>query len=234
MSDIVGATNGATALQARGNFQICGISLRLAWLYAIGHSLALCLVTAAAANFAARIPAWLEPLIERTVGATLLVFGLWVMVQCSAALSARSQYRFQSRFMMLAQFVARLASLAKLQQPLSKPSPDFMSARTAHKTAFGIGVIHGFGAETGTQILIITMINGALNHALAIALLGTFLLGFALSNTSIALLLSLGYLSSSRIAPINTALGILSGLFSLCVGIQFLAGKANNLPAAPW
>lgn len=91
-------------------------------------------------------------------------------------------------------------------------------------------MIHGIGAETGSQVLIIAAVGGAAAQGYGAAMMFAFIVGLLLSNTAIAFLSATGFISSSRAKAIYVTIGLLAGCFSLFVGIYFLAGKSDVLP----
>ena len=64
------------------------------------------------------------------------------------------------------------------------------------KTAFGVGMIHGIGAETGTQVLLIAAVGGAASAGLGIPMLFAFVVGLLISNFAIVVLTSVGFVAS--------------------------------------
>ena len=64
------------------------------------------------------------------------------------------------------------------------------------RTSFGVGMIHGIGAETGTQVLLIAAVGGASSAGLGVPMLFAFVIGLLLSNFAIVLLSSAGFVSS--------------------------------------
>ncbi len=63
-------------------------------------------------------------------------------------------------------------------------------------TSFGVGMIHGIGAETGTQVLLIAAVGGASSAGLGVPMLFAFVVGLLLSNFAIVLISSVGFVSS--------------------------------------
>lgn len=78
-----------------------------------------------------------------------------------------------------------------------EPSDDaFMNY--GRRTAFVVGVIHGVGAETPTQLVIFLTVAGAGGPVLGELLLGIFLLGLLTSNSLIAVGSAFGYATCER------------------------------------
>ena len=91
-------------------------------------------------------------------------------------------------------------------------------------------MIHGVGAETGTQVLLIAAVGGAASAGLGVPMLFAFVLGLLISNFAIVLLSSVGFVSSQARERVYVAIGAVAGLFSLFVGTIFLFGLDGVLP----
>ena len=90
------------------------------------------------------------------------------------------------------------------------------------KTSFGVGMIHGIGAETGTQVLLIAAVGGAASAGLGIPMLFAFVIGLLMSNFAIVVLTSVGFVASQTRERIYVAVGLVAGLFSLVLGMIFV------------
>jgi high-affinity nickel-transport protein len=99
------------------------------------------------------------------------------------------------------------------------------------RTAFGVGMIHGVGAETGTQVLIIAAIGSASAADLGIPMLLAFVAGLLISNSAIVVLSATGFVASQARTRIYLIVGAVAGVFSLVVGALFLFQAEASLPA---
>jgi hypothetical protein len=108
------------------------------------------------------------------------------------------------------------------------PSDPFTGYGPA--TAFGIGMVHGVGAETPTQVLLFLTAAGIGGNAGGVVLLVTFLAGLFASNTLVALGSALGFLGSQRRSWLFVILASVTGAFSLWVGVSYLLGGPPALP----
>jgi high-affinity nickel-transport protein len=99
------------------------------------------------------------------------------------------------------------------------------------KTAFVVGMVHGVGAETPTQVLIFLTAVTAGGKLVGEVVLGAFLLGLLSSNSLITLGSSLGFLRASRNWLLYVTIAVLTGVFSLVIGTLFLVGEGKLLPA---
>ena len=98
------------------------------------------------------------------------------------------------------------------------------------RTAFGVGMIHGVGAETGTQVLLIAAVGGAASAGLGIPMLLAFVLGLLISNLAIVVVTSVGFVASQTRERIYVVVGFVAGLFSLILGSIFLLSLDTIVP----
>jgi high-affinity nickel-transport protein len=109
------------------------------------------------------------------------------------------------------------------------PNDPFMPY--AGVTAFGVGMLHGVGAETPTQVLVFLAAAGAGGVGPGVVLLGCFIIGLLSSNSLIALLAAFGQVRPERHFKVYVGLSIVTAGFSLVIGLLFLFGHASYLPA---
>jgi cytochrome c biogenesis protein CcdA len=111
--------------------------------------------------------------------------------------------------------------------------PEFEDAFVNYQrgTSFLVGMLHGIGAETPTQILIFTAAAGAGGKAAGIAVLVAFLVGLITSNSLITVGSTFGFLRASKNFAIYAAVAVITGVFSLVIGVLFVLGKDTLLPA---
>jgi hypothetical protein len=202
----------------------------LGTLYALGHALVVAVLGGAALLIGTRLPEWVDPLMGRVVGITLLLLGVWVFVSLYHYARHGTEFRLRSRWMLL--FDGVRYGWRRLQARLHGHEhfePLEMSSY-GPRTAFGVGMIHGIGAETGTQVLIIAAIGGASGAGLGIPMMLAFIGGLLITNTAIVVLSASGFVASQTRRQIYLAVGLLAGLFSLVVGAAFLLGVESLLP----
>jgi high-affinity nickel-transport protein len=98
------------------------------------------------------------------------------------------------------------------------------------RTAFGVGMIHGVGAETGSQVLIIAAVGGAAGQGLGVPMLFAFVIGLVIANTLIVVATATGFVASQLRQPLYVAIGVIAGTFSVAVGLLFLFGAEGAMP----
>lgn len=109
------------------------------------------------------------------------------------------------------------------------PDDPFMDY--GRPAAFLIGMLHGVGAESPTQVLIFLTAAGVGGRGAGVALLVAFLVGLLSSNTAVALAATFGLVGSTRSWPLYVTVSIVTALASLVIGALFLFGDGSALPA---
>jgi high-affinity nickel-transport protein len=203
----------------------------LGTLYALGHALVVGLLGLAAILFGAILPDWVDPIMGRIVGLTLLILGVWVLYSLVQYARNGTEFRLQSRWMLV--FRSARYGWRWFQAKIhghSHVEPVEMSSY-GRRTAFGVGMIHGIGAETGTQVLIIAALGSASSAGLGVPMMIAFIAGLLLSNTAIVVLSATGFVASQARTRIYLVVGAFAGVFSLVVGALFLFQAEGSLPA---
>ena len=202
----------------------------LASLYALGHASVVVVLGIAALMVGALLPEWVDPILERVVGFTLVLLGLWVIGSVIQYARGRGEFRMRSRWMVVFDGVRYLwgALQARIHGHVHEPSAH--ATQYGPKTAFGVGMVHGVGAETGSQALLIAGVAGATSGTLGIVILLAFVVGLLASNTLVAVVSASGFLGAQRLRQLYVGVGALAGVASLVVGIFFIAGSGADLP----
>ena len=246
-------------------------SMVLATMYAAGHALVVFALGVAAIVAAERLPSSVDGVMQRVVGATLLMLGVYVIV---SLIRHGRDFRMRSRWMLVFSGVRRgfrwirsrrsrpvvVITHDHAHDPAEPhPEPHRVEAyaggrgslpaehRHGHRhiatlpddpfmnygkpTAFGVGMIHGVGAETPTQVLLFVAAAGAGGAVGGLVLLCCFIVGLLTSNSLIAAAGTFGFLGASRNWPLYLAVSLVTAAFSLVIGFLFLTGHATVLPA---
>jgi cytochrome c biogenesis protein CcdA len=245
-------------------------------LYALGHALVVFLIGTAAILLGERLPASVDDVMERIVGVTLIVLGVFVFV--SLARHGR-EFRLRSRWMLIFSGVrtmvrrvsgsredahdrepvhvhaeqgagdgsTAISVVVSEDIPVSEwhhghhgrpghhhhkhPEPDDAFMNYGRGTAFVVGMIHGIGAETPTQIVIFLAAAGAGGKAVGEAVLAAFIVGLLTSNSLITFGSAVGFLKASENWRIYVSIAVITAVFSLVIGTLFVVGKGSLLPA---
>lgn len=235
-------------------------------LYALGHALVVFVLGTLAIIIGERLPAGVDKVMTRIVGATLLILGIYVF---ASLIKHGRNFRMRSRWMLIFQSVRNgtrwlkrrvsvgASSTDEQEEPFIEPAagptadmwhhghhgrpghhhhqrraaPDESFMDYGRATAFFVGMIHGVGAETPTQVLIFLTAAGAGGRLVGVAVLLAFIVGLLASNTLITIGSAVGFLRASSNFKIYVTVAVLTGVFSLVIGTIFLIGKTTILPA---
>jgi high-affinity nickel-transport protein len=145
-------------------------------------------------------------------------------------LRGKDDFRLRSRWMLV--FDLARTGWAALQARIHGHEHREVAHATQYgpRTAYAVGVIHGLGAETGSQALLLAGVAGAAGTGAGIVILLAFTLGLLLSNTLIAFVTATGFIGAQRMRQIYVVLGAIVGVASLYIGLLFIAGLGNALP----
>ena len=206
-------------------------ALLLGSLYALGHASVVAVLGTLALLFGAVLPDWVDDVMGPIVGATLLFLGIWVFVSLYQYARHGREFRLRSRWMLV--FDAARHAWRRFQARLhghEHVDPMEMSSYGV-RTAFGVGVIHGIGAETGTQVLLIAAIGGASSQGLGFPMMIAFIVGLLISNSIVVLITATGFIASRVRERLYVVIGVVAGAFSLVIGAIFLFGLESSLPS---
>ena len=206
-------------------------ALALGTLYAVGHALVVAVLGVLALVFGAVLPSWVDPIMGRVVGFTLIVLGAWVFISLYQYARHGHAFRLRSRWMLV--FDSVRFAWRRFQARLHGHEHADPIEMTAYgpKTALAVGMIHGIGAETGTQVLLIAAIGGASSQGLGLPMLGAFIVGLLVSNSIVVFITATGFIASRARERLYIAVGVVAGAFSLVIGALFLFRLEGALPA---
>ena len=94
-------------------------------------------------------------------------------------------------------------------------------------------MIHGIGAETPSQMMLfaMTLTAGVTNRTeLGTIIIMLFSTGLVITNTIMGVLGAYGYIKSSERNRLYRSTALITGSFSIIIGILFLIGGISNLP----
>jgi hypothetical protein len=198
-------------------------SFGLALWYCLGHGSVIVLLGSLVGLLGVRLPHGLDRAFEVVVGFTLVGLGGLVLVQIARQ---GGGYRFTSRWRLLLDLLRRAWLRRRGEVDWDRPR-DVLSKRFA----FGIGVLHGTGAETPTQVVLFASAAAAGSAAGAGAVLVAFVAGLVASDLAVALAWLTGQARSRHLPHGQLALGVATGIASLGVGTAFILEKSAALPS---
>ena len=90
------------------------------------------------------------------------------------------------------------------------------------RSSFAVGMLHGIGAETPTQIVLFATAANSTTRFSSIGLLFSFVAGLLLANSVVTGVSTLGFQRMLRFRAVNVGLAVLTASFSAVVGMRLL------------
>lgn len=200
-------------------------AMQLGLLYAVGHAATVAALGSAVIFFQLSLPHGIDRVAERLVGLTLVLLGIYVLGSMF-----RGNHVPRSRFVLL------VNGLRWLHWKLRSLWHDHEQTRPASfgydgRSVFTIGIIHGLGAETPSQLMIFLLAANLGGLSKGFMGLGIFLAGLLAMNTLMTAMAAGLFGISSRMPRFQYAITAATAVYSLVVGTIFLLGSAASLPA---
>jgi high-affinity nickel-transport protein len=192
-------------------------------MYALGHSVIIFAFGLVAIVLGLSLPPWVDAIMEHVVGFTLLLLGIWVL---GTVMREGKTFRLRSRWMLFIETLKH--GLAWFHR-----TEYHHHEHTSYggRSCFVLGLLHGAGAETPTQVILFATAAGVGGAGTGALVLLLFVLGLLICNSLMSLLASLGFRSARHHAIFSISLGVVTGVFSSIVGVLFLLGQSALLPA---
>ena len=249
--DHIAAITDISSVQARARD-----AMRYGLMYVSGHATTVALLGAAAIGFRLSLPAASDRWAERLVGITLLTLGIYVLgtfLRPSSHHHARPRTRIT---LIINGMLWVYWRLSRIFGGTRVEAPQVFKGGYGTKSTFVVGVIHGLGAETPTQLLLFLLAANLGGTWAGLLGLLMFIVGLVVMNTLMcglaAGLFSIDHLHSwiavagppqnlfSRwlsggltwvCAHALRGLTLLTSAYSIVVGTIFLLGAADKLPS---
>ena len=206
-------------------------ALMMGTLYALGHGSVVVMLGLIAIIASEVLPDWVDPLMEQAVGITLLFLAAYLFYSLYQYFRGGKEFRIRSRWMLVFAAVGNLwHRLVERFGGRHEHHRIDANQQYGARTSFGIGMIHGIGAETGTQALIIATAVGAGSKTMSVLTLFVFVCGILISNSIIVIASATGFVSARRQQRIYVAAGVLAAVFSLVIGLVFITRSTDLLP----
>ena len=203
------------------------VAMKLGMIYALGHALTVAALGSFVIVLGIHLPAGIDQWAERLVGLTLLVLGIYVL---GTLIFRPDDTLPKSRYMLLHAGYHHARLVFKRRKPGAPAEPYAPPRNFDSRSVFVIGIIHGLGAETPSQLMIFLLAANLGGAALGMLGLGMFLAGLLTMN-AIMTASAAGMFGLSRRRPqFLRVVSALTAIYSLAMGIIFLVGRASFLP----
>lgn len=203
-------------------------AMRMGLVYAFGHAATVATLGGAVVLFQRSIPKGLDNWSERAVGLTLVILGVYVL---GTLLREKALYIPRSRAAVMLDSGRWLVwKLQRLFGHGGSQSPQRQVGPYRSSSVFAVGVIHGLGAETPSQLLLFMLAANLGGVARGLMGLAVFLAGLLVMNTLMtAAAVGLFGLSVAKPRVLRFVIGA-TAAYSVVVGSVFLFGVSRVLP----
>lgn len=203
-------------------------AMHMGLLYVLGHAATVAALGSIVIFFQTSLPPVIDNWAERAVGLTLVVLGIYVL---GSMFRGGEKVAPKSRIMILIGAFQWLSwRIRRAFHGAAAERPAAVNWSYTKKSVFFVGVIHGLGAETPSQLLIFLLAANLGGLARGFLGLGMFLAGLILMNTLMtASAVGIFTVSAQRQRLMQFATA-LTAVYSLMVGAIFLFGSAAILP----
>ena len=192
----------------------------LSFWYCTGHGLVLAVFGLLIIAFGIGLPTGLDHLFEYAVGLTLVTLGAVVLFQIGRY---RMDYRYTGRISLVVGALRSGWARARRREVPATVDVD-------RRGAFVVGLLHGTGAETPTQVVLFASAGASGSAGRAALVLAAFVAGLVVTDLAVAGAWLSGLLGSRRAPRVQIALGALTGVASLTLGALILTGHSSLVP----
>jgi high-affinity nickel permease len=213
--------------------------MRLGLLYALGHALTVAILGVAVIFLHLSLPHNLDAVGERLVGATLIVLAIYVFASLWRHRNHLTQPghpthphgHARSRIAILVSGLRYLWWAARKPFRPNLPKPDPFAFRYDQSSVFTVGIIHGLGAETPSQLLLFLLAANLGGTSRGLIGLLAFITGLLVMNTLMTASASGVFAGSTARPRLQAAVTSLTAAYSFAIGTIFLFGLSDRLPA---
>ncbi|GAJ39163.1 HoxN/HupN/NixA family nickel/cobalt transporter [Saccharococcus caldoxylosilyticus] len=185
-------------------------------MYAFGHGFIVFLMGMIVIFAGFHLPSSIIRMIEIFVGCTLVILGGWMFV--SLFQQKEQQYELKSRIKIVYEWLTTLAR--RMNRKDQRETTSWL--RFGWLSAFIIGIIHGIGVESPTQLAILTHATGKVDMCIAALQLSLFVIGLLVATISMTFCLSWGFMKARMKEKLFFIFGAVTGLYSLWLGLSII------------
>ncbi|MES0490221.1 MAG: hypothetical protein ABUK01_09525 [Leptospirales bacterium] len=186
-------------------------------LYAVGHASIVLCFGFAAALLGMQLSDSAATILEFLVGFTLLLLGGLILI---SVYQDRSSYVYKSRISLVIEFFRKKFP--------SKEGAKIHTASLNNIGAFFIGVLHGIGAETPTQLTLFASSMGLKDIYLILFQILMFTVGLFVATLLIIFSVSWLFQKASKRKKVYLGLGIITGAYSVLLGSYLIWQSFQN------
>lgn len=205
--------------------------LRLGMTYALGHACMVAALGVAVLELHMGLPDGLDHWTERLIGLTLIVLGIGVVAGILRKdAHGHTHTRVESRLAIAINGILWAAwQVRRLFNPLAQRPQRFQWMYTG-KSVFLIGVLHGIGAETPSQLALFFLTANLGGTSRGLLGLGAFAIGLIAMNAVMTASMGGAFRASGSHPRMFHVIAWTGAAYSCIIGVVFLFGIADHLP----
>src|SRR3984957_5868544 len=198
--------------------------MRLGLLYALGHALTVALLGTAVILLHISLPHHMDAIGERLVGATLIILAIYVLISFLRRKPGEPHHHNvpRSRIALLITGARYTAWRIRTIRNPGAPKPDAFAFRYDPRSVFIVGIIHGLGAETPSQLLLFLLAANLGGTSKGFFGLLSFIAGLLVMNTLMTASASGIFASSTSRPRVQAIITSLTAAYSFIIGAIFL------------
>ncbi len=205
--------------------------LRLGMTYALGHAFTVVVLGIAVLQLHMGLPEGLDHWTERLIGLTLIVLGIGVVAGILRKdAHGHSHSRIESRLAIAINGVLWLAWQVRRCWNRQAPKPRRFQWLYTGKSVFVIGILHGVGAETPSQLALFFLTANLGGTSRGMMGLAAFSLGLVAMNALMTASMGGAFRASGHHPRFYHAIAWAGAAYSCIIGIIFLFGISGHLP----
>ena len=206
--------------------------LRLGMTYALGHAFTVAVLGVAVLQMHVGIPQGLDHWTERLIGLTLIVLGIGVVAGILRKdAHGHGHGRIESRLVIAINAVLWLGwRMRQIWNP-GAPRPVRFQWIYTGKSVFVIGMLHGVGAETPSQLALFFLTANLGGTSRGMLGLLAFLIGLVAMNALMTASMGGAFSATGHHPRFYHAIAWAGAAYSCIIGMIFLFGVSDHLPS---
>lgn len=207
-------------------------SLRLGLTYALGHAAMIAALGIAVLQLHLGLPGGVDAWAEKLIGLTLIVLGIGVVATSLRPHNHRHDlHRIESRLTIAVNGLRWIGWRLHRLWDREAPRPAHFNWIYTGKSVFAIGMLHGVGAETPSQLTLFLLTANLGGTSRGLLGLLAFVLGLVAMNGLMTASMSGAFRAGGAHPRFYHALAWTGAVYSCGLGLIFLLGISDKLPA---
>lgn len=205
--------------------------LRLGMTYALGHAFTVAALGVAVLELHMGLPEGLDHWTERLIGLTLIVLGIGVVAGILRKdVHGHRHGRVESRLAIAINGILWTAWQVRRLWNRTAPRPDRFQWMYTGKSVFLIGMLHGVGAETPSQLALFFLTANLGGTSRGLMGLLAFSVGLVTMNAIMTASMGGAFRAGNHRPRFYQAIAWTGAAYSCIIGLVFLFGISDRLP----